>query len=292
MDEVQQQLNAAQSLRNALGPFARAIFVSTRQGNFLCPIEDLYVGAQLRGLGAYGLAELQTFIVFCSATTRLLVLGANIGALAIPLARLCKSVVAVEASPEMFQLLNLNVHLNGVRNCRVLHKAASNRAEKIEFLMNRLNPGGSKRVPMNKHPAYYEDHPKVVQVEAGRVDDLLPDESFDVVLMDIEGSEYFALQGMPRILSGASVLQVEFIPHHLENVAGAKVQDFVALIEPHFSSLCIARKRLVAPREQFLMILSDMYDRGEGDEALIFSKSPPESIRFAEKPAAGNEKSA
>src|ERR1700688_1985675 len=105
MDEIQGQMIAAESLRKALGPFARAIFVATRQGNFLCPIDDMHVGAEMRATGAYTLTELQTLTAFCNATTRLLVLGANIGAFAIPLSRLCKSVVAVEASPEIVQLL-------------------------------------------------------------------------------------------------------------------------------------------------------------------------------------------
>ena len=156
----------------------------------------------------------------------------HIEALAIPLARVCRTVVAVEANPRTFDLLKLNVMLNGLTNCRVIHKAASNRVETIDFVLSRTNSGGSKRRPVINNPAFFYDKPEVTKVEAIPLDDLLPEETFDVIIMDIEGSEFFALQGMQRILRSASVLQVEFFPLHLREVAGVSVVDFAATISP------------------------------------------------------------
>lgn len=280
MDRFQQELNAIESMRRILGPFAEAVLVNTPQGRYLVPADDLYVGASLRITGAYAAPELGQLRGFCNAGTRLLVVGANIGALAIPLAKNCREVVAIEANPQTFDLLRLNVMLNGLSNCRVIQKAAGSRVELIEFVQNRANPGGSKRKPVVELADYFYDNPKIVQVEAAPLDDLLAGEEFGVVLMDIEGSEYFALQGMQRILATTAVLQVEFLPHHLRNVAGVSVEQFVALIEPHFASLCIARKALVVGRDRFVPLLREMYDRNEGDEGLIFLKTPPETIRF------------
>ena len=81
-------------------------------------------------------------------------------------------------------------------------------------------------------------------MSAAPLDELLPGESFDVVLMDIEGSEYFAFLGMQRILTYAMVLQVEFIPHHLRNVAGVSVAEFLKPIREHFTTLVVPDKRL------------------------------------------------
>ncbi|MGH7427267.1 MAG: hypothetical protein ACREJ4_02740, partial [Candidatus Methylomirabilaceae bacterium] len=62
--------------------------------------------------------------------------------------------------------------------------------------------------------------------------------------MDIEGSEYFALQGMQKILAHARVLVVEFLPHHLKNVSGVTVEQFLSVIPPHFRTLTIPSKGL------------------------------------------------
>jgi len=280
MDFLQQQCNLAQQVRQAVGPHARAILTVTPQGNYLVGVDDAYVGMRLRFQGEYATGEITTLTPFCSVRARVLVVGAHIGTLAIPLARMCSAVVAIEANPETFELLQLNIQLNGLTNCRTIHKAASSRFESIEFLVNRVNSGGSKRSPIVKVPEFFFDNPQTVSVEAAPLDELLPGEFFDIIAMDIEGSEYFALQGMQRILGGAKVLQIEFLPNHLRNVAGVSVVDFVSQLAPHFSTLCIPSRRIAVGQKEFVATLSGMYDRGEGEEAIMFLKYPRESIRF------------
>lgn len=280
MDSFQKQRDFAQQVRQLVGPYARAILTVTPMGTYLVGVDDAYVGMQLRLQGAYGTNELTTLRRFCNANTRLLVVGAHIGTLAIPMATTCNAVVAIEANPETFELLRLNVQLNGLTNCRAIHKAASNRFETIDFVVSRVNSGGSKRSPIVKEPMYYFDNPQTVTVEAAPIDELLPGESFDVVVMDIEGSEYFALQGMQRILSNATVLQVEFLPHHLRNVAAVSVEDFLSQIAPHFVTLCIPSRRIAVERTEFVTALSGMFDRDQGEEAIYFLKHSRESIRF------------
>jgi FkbM family methyltransferase len=263
-----------------MGPYARAILVTTAQGNFAVPVEDLYVGRELRHAGKYSEGELNMLRSICNSNTRLLVVGAHIGALAIPLAKLCRIVAAIEANPRTFELLQFNVALNGLSNFRAINGAAGNRVEKIEFVMNTSNTGGSKRMPVVPKPHYFHDNPPVVKVEAAPLDDLLPNETFDVILMDIEGSEFFALQGMQRILASAEVLQVEFVPAHLQDVAGVSVADFVALISPHFRSMLIPGKAMVLEPAQFVPALIEMFERGEGDAGLMFFKLPPDQVHF------------
>ncbi|HEX4055967.1 MAG TPA: FkbM family methyltransferase [Tepidisphaeraceae bacterium] len=292
MDRFEQEAAEALAIRRTLGPYARAILVKTPQGNFAVPVEDLYVGQELRFKGSYSEHELQFLRSVCNSGTRLLIVGAHVGALAIPLAKICRSAVAIEANPQTFELLQFNVSLNGLKNCRAINKAASNRAEPIEFVMSRANTGGSKRKPVVPMPFYFRDNPDVVMVQADRLDDLLPGESFDVILIDIEGSEYFALQGMQRLLASAALVQIEFIPHHLRNVAAVSVADFVALMSPHFPTLCIPSKKMAVPRDQFVSILSEMFERDEGDGGLIFAKIPPDQVRFETiRPAEVNPKS-
>ncbi len=101
---------------------------------------------------------------------------------------------------------------------------------------------------------------------------MLAGRSFDVIFMDIEGSEYFALGGMPRLLAAAHVLCMEFVPHHLKNVSGVSVAQLLALIEPYFSSLFIPTKNLNLPKDQFQPVLQEMYDKEQSDDGIVFTR--------------------
>jgi FkbM family methyltransferase len=273
----QWQLATIAELRRLLGPYARGILVDTPQGRFLAPVEDLFVGGELRMMGRYALSELNLLRAMCNPNVRLLVVGANIGALAVPLASVCKEVTAIEANPRTFEFLALNVQLNKLTNVRLIQKAASNRAEMIDFLLSVANPGGSKRKPVIDNPAFYYDNPETVKVEAVPLDDLLPGEIFDIALMDIEGSEYFALQGMHRILASLQVLEIEFLPDSLRDVAGISVAQFLQPILPHFSVMLVPSRRQKFARDQFESVLSEMYQENKGDAGLLFFKEniPP-----------------
>jgi FkbM family methyltransferase len=74
---------------------------------------------------------------------------------------------------------------------------------------------------------YYYDNPEIVSVKASSLDAYLEERDFHIVVVDTEGSEYFALQGMQELLSNCRVLVVEFLPHHLKNVSGVTIEQFL-----------------------------------------------------------------
>lgn len=280
MDTYDKETAHAADLARVLGPFAKAILVDVPEGRFVVPVEDMQIGLDLRYAGSYSPQELDMLRALCTRQTRLLVVGAHIGALAIPLARICRSVTAIEANPHTFELLKINLELNRCQNCRIIHVAASNKEEMIPFVLNRVNSGGSKRMPLVKNQAYFHDNPTIVDVPAAPLDDLLSGESFDIVLMDIEGSEYFALKGMQRILASTKVLQVEFLPHHLQNVAGVTVLEFLRPIRPHFTAMALLNQRLAVGPERFEGVLASLFVSGQGCEGITFLKTAPEAVRF------------
>ena len=117
-----------------------------------------------------------------------MIVGAHIGSLAIPIAKTCSKVVAIEANPNNFKLLQTNVKLNNTSNITLHNIAASNKQEIIKFQLNTVNSGGSKRVPVTNHYMYTYDNPEVIEVEAYALDTYLSNEDFDLVFIDIEGS--------------------------------------------------------------------------------------------------------
>jgi hypothetical protein len=128
-------------------------------------------------------------------------------------------------------------------------------------------------MPLVRDYKYFYDRPGIVKVRADRLDEVLADEEFQLIVMDIEGSEYFALQGMQRLVSRAEHRIVEFLPHHLRNVARVSVREFLGLIQPHFDTLTIPSRNVTVARPQFLPTLEAMYKRDECDDGLVFSKT-------------------
>ena len=260
------------------GRHATAVLTDTPQGRFLVGSADFTVGRRLRHSGAYGLSELGRLYDLVDADSHVLVVGAHVGTLAIPLSRKVAEVVAIEATPSTFDLLKSNVFLNESTNVEIHQAAASDSAGVLEFFVSSSNSGGNKRKPLFADRRYDFDRPKVVEVQAVRLDDLLAGRQFDLILIDIEGSEYFALRGMQTLLSNAQTLVIEFVPHHLTNVAGVGVAEFLSTIMPHFDQLEIGATGRRHDGDDIERELSAMYKAGLEDEGLIFSRRQGSSL--------------
>ena len=200
-------------------------------------------------------------------------MGAHIGTIAVPLAGHCADLVAIEPNPDTYVFLELNVRMNACANVSIHNVAANDKDEALSFVMNTHNSGGSKRMPKIRDDAYFYDDPKVITVRGVRLDDHLERHDFDLVFMDIEGSEYFALTGMQKILGRARTLVVEFLPHHLSRVAGITVEDFLRPIAGHFQSLRVPSTGVRSGPAHFRRVLQKMYDRDQGDGGIVFEKT-------------------
>lgn len=258
--------------KELIGKHAVAIIAATPTGLFAVDPEDWTVGRSLLVNGHWGASELGRIWRFVSVDSTVLVVGAHVGTLAIPLAKRAKFLIAIEANPKTFHLLQINFLLNKITNHEVYNLAASDQSENINFVLSRVNSGGSKREPLNREEMYYYDQPETINIPAVSLDDLLMGKTVDFVLMDIEGSEYFALKGMPNILNQAQAIQVEFLPHHLKNVSGVTPEQFAELFTPYFDSLEVPSLALTVDNTKFAVTLRQMYEKNQGDEGLIFQK--------------------
>jgi FkbM family methyltransferase len=258
--------------RTLNGRHVKAVLVETEQGLFACAPEDWAVGGELAHRGRYGRQEIDRILSLTNASSRVLFVGSHIGSLVIPVAGRVAHVTAIEANPATFELLRMNIGLNDRSNVEALQIAAADNEGAIDFVLSTSNTGGSKRMPLVKRSMYFQDNPVVVQVKTARLDDLLPGD-YDLIVMDIEGSEYFALQGMPRLLARARHLISEFRPHHFRDVAGVTAAEFVELVAPHFDTLYIPTRNETLPRARFQLVLGEMFDRDQVDDGVVFSKA-------------------
>ena len=250
--------------RNLVGTIYR-----TPNGVFSISAADIYIANVLRRNRAWADEEVRDICAATPAGSRVLVVGAHVGTLVVPVARHVDEVVAIEANPDTYRFLRANLAFNDSANV-TLHGFAAGEAEgDIEFILSRQNSGGSKRRPVIADDRYTYDNPRAVRVPMHRLDDVVAG-SFNTIVMDIEGSEVFALRGMPRLLAGADRLFVEFLPHHLRNVAGVDADAFCDLILPHLPHLLIEQRAFhgdAARAELRRLFVAD-----EGHDLIRFSR--------------------
>ena len=259
-------------LSKKLGNNIRAIITNSENGLFAVDPEDLEVGQKLRS-GGFGIEEVQRLKKFINNKSKVLIVGTHIGSLAIPLSKHCKEVTAIEANPNTYELLEINLQLNNAENITPHNIFASDSQEKVEFLLNTVNSGGSKRKPKKSSFLYDFDNPEIIELESHRLDDYLPEHDYDLILMDIEGSEYFAMKGMKDILSNCKTLVVEFLPHHLKNVADIDVETFLSVLPGHFTKFELPDNKQEHNISEVNTVLQKMYDSNIGEDGIIFTSN-------------------
>ena len=259
-------------IRKKLGHNIKAIITNSENGLFAVDPEDLEVGQKLRS-GGFGIEEVQRLKKFINNKSKVLIVGTHIGSLAIPLSKHCKEVTAIEANPNTFELLEINLHLNNAKNITPHNIFANDSHEKVEFLLNTVNSGGSKRKPKKSSFLYDYDNPEIIELESHKLDDYLPNHDYDLILLDIEGSEYFAMKGMKDILSNCKTLVVEFLPHHLKNVADIDVETFLSVLPGHFTKFELPNNKQEHNISEVKTVLQKMYDSNIGEDGIIFTSN-------------------
>jgi FkbM family methyltransferase len=220
-----------------LGDGCKAFLVETQNGRLLLPSSDLSLTRSLSKAGVYNKPLLDTLLSLAKKDGRVLFVGTHVGSLLIPMAKNCQSVTGIEANPNTFKLLEINVVLNDVKNATLHNIAAWDSDTQLEFLASKDNTGGSKVQPKSKDRFEFTyDTPTVISVPAKKLDEVLEGQTFGLVVMDIEGSEWRALKGMPTLMKNVSKLVLEILPNHLENVAGVSPADFFSALPAHFTS--------------------------------------------------------
>ena len=272
-NRVLKKLITRQKKLKEFGLYAEAIYVKTQQGNFLVDPSDNFVSKSLLKNGKYGLEEISWATKFLKKNSHCLVLGGHIGTLVIPLSKLCKELTVFEANPNTFDLLSKNIQLNEIRNVNAFNKAVNYKVEPLKFLLNSDNSGGSKRLPINLAKGYFYDNPEEVLVDSIALDSFLKFKSFDLIFVDIEGSEFFAFKGMQKILRNSKVLITEFVPHHLRNVASISPLEFWNTLQPHFNHMFIPKSKLSFKGEKdILKQLNSIFNNNENHNNIVFSK--------------------
>jgi FkbM family methyltransferase len=216
-------------LLKTLGAKAMGVFVQAPWGLMLVDPRDGHISRQFLRHGIYNPEEIALLESLTKPSDRVLLVGGHIGGLAIPLSKSVRSIDVVEASPVNYQLLVANVALAGTLNIACHHWAASEGEGQLKFLVSSENSGGSKRSPAYLKEQYQYDKPECITVPSYALDNKFLNQ-FEIILMDIEGSEFSAMKGGENLISNCRMFIFEFIPDHIRNVAGITLTEFLDII--------------------------------------------------------------
>ena len=246
--------------RWVIGEHAVGVLADTANGLLLTPVTDFYIGRKLSQRGTFDPRTVERLSALVDQDADVLFVGAHIGSFLIPIARRCRSVVGVEANPATFRLLELNVIVNGLSNVEVFNVAALDREGAVRFVANKVNTGASKIFSGDAdHPETDFEDPEVVEVRAARLDDVLGSRSFDLIVLDIEGSEYRALGGMPETLAGARQLVIEFGPALIESVARITAAQFLEAVPERFTTASLLGEERLYGRSELLTLCDELW---------------------------------
>jgi len=142
-------------------------------------------------------------------------IGANIGYFTLLFARAVGNtghVFSFEPDPSNHDILRKNIDINGYKNVTLVKKAVSNRDGLSRLFLNQHNRGDNSLFQG-------EDHKIEVPVETIKLDTFFKTltQPISVIKMDIQGAEYWALEGMIDLLNRNPhiILVTEYMPKML-----------------------------------------------------------------------------
>lgn len=166
--------------------------------DFLFPKLDNVVGAGLKLYGEFAPAEIDLISAYlaCAAPGTFVDVGANIGAVCLPIAKRDpgQAVLAIEAHRGLAQVLSANAYGNHLYAVSVLNAAAGAEAGIVDFPAVSLSGSGNFGII-----GFSYDYPSKERVRMCTLDEVTPDDT-RFIKVDVEGHEAAVLRGSRRVL--------------------------------------------------------------------------------------------
>jgi FkbM family methyltransferase len=166
-------------------------FKLCRHGTFMYPDNDTYIGKSLELYGEYSEGEIELFQKIVTPQSVVIEAGSNIGTHSVPLSKITKNIILIEAQTDIFDILECNLNYNNLtrmtRN-KALGATPGKRAYPIIPITAKENFGGVSMLSS----MYRSDMANIV--------DVITLDSFglnklDLLKIDVEGMEKEVLDG-------------------------------------------------------------------------------------------------
>lgn len=183
----------------------------TRHGHMVYNAQDAYVGASLEAYGEFSQGEVDFLLALIGPDSVVMDVGANYGALTLPLARKARQVYAFEPQRPAFCAMAGSLALNGIENVVCENVAVSDQVgfvtvPRLDFAAKNNIGGLALGTPGTTGLGFYNVRAETLDGYVGRnrIGQL------DLVKIDVEGMEENVLRGgMNALRALRPVLYVE-----------------------------------------------------------------------------------
>jgi FkbM family methyltransferase len=217
--------------------------------------------------GEFEPSELHFLDQFLKPGMTVIDVGANLGLYSLFASRRVEAagtVLAIEASAREFAKLRTNVELNKARNVRLLQVAASNRRAQAPLRLAVEYRAGYNTLGTGfTYDAIEADRTVVVQTDT--LDEIVRRQGLtrvDLIKLDIEGAEYFALQGARETIARfhpVLLLELTDLTLRHQGCSSEQVWNFLidlgyalSMVDPQTGLIVPARKP--EPEEQLSIV--------------------------------------
>lgn len=208
--------------------------IKIKEGIIALNKQDIAVSAAIR-FGVYEKTELSIFREKIKPGMNVVDIGANIGLYTVIAARLVGpngKVFAFEPEPENIAFLKKNIELNKLNNVIIYDCGLGERPGQVNLYKDKYNKGHHSIVRSDSAEG-------VISIKIDTLDNILSEYGslkVDIIKMDIEGAEYFALQGMKKTLENNRNIKIftEFYPKIIEKAGGKPWSFLESLINNGF----------------------------------------------------------
>jgi FkbM family methyltransferase len=243
------------------------IVTTTRNGTLVVDPKDFDVSRTLLNQGEYGWAGVTALSRLLTPASRVIFVGAHIGALLVPIVRAAgtRQVLAFEPSPRNHKMLLMNLALNDLSEVVAENIAVGARPGRRRFSENRIVRADLRRVQRAESE---------VEVTVHTLDATIPRswDAIDLMVLSDQGREVDAMRGAARTLAKTRHLYVDYSPEQIAE-QGNSVDEFVEVAASQFKSAYVLgeKTRFLAPGE-FPTYLLDMPQRRGIALSLLFSR--------------------
>jgi FkbM family methyltransferase len=202
--------------------------------------DDISVAPHIISRGFYEIEVTRFLSRYIKPNMVIVEIGANIGYHTVYMGTCLKNkgyMYIFEAMPRTFELLQDNIHINGLRNVAVCeNKAVYDKSGEVSFSYLKKQHGSSGVIDKQKIEELYKDSSETFTLPCISLDEYIKEKAIghvDFVKIDAEGAESKILQGMKKVLSQDSCTLLIEIAQELLEKAGHSTKEMLSFIEKY-----------------------------------------------------------
>jgi len=222
-------------------------------------LDDHAISRPILVKGQYEQNVTKVFLQYLKPDIRFLDIGANLGYYSLLVASQCPEakIYSFEPDRQNFHLFTTSIIYNQFQHLISPYRLAVSNQDKTIVLSNLGNQGNygarfTANTEEDLRPHVHGKNPYYEEIVAVSLDEFLPEIQLDVVKIDIEGHEPFAIQGMIKLLQkNRPVIFAEFAPSNLRLLGKIAPDKFLELFTNlDYTINLIDKKGQVIPYEQ------------------------------------------